>query len=400
MELRSIGLAFLVSACLTHPAAAQLAPQPPASEQPLVRTQVFELPSFRFRNGRTLTNLRIGFETHGRLNATGDNVVFLPRSYSANARVAGRTAATDPAPGVWESLIGPGRIFDTNRFFVVASANIAALPVGDPNTVTTGPASIEPETGRPYGSRFPVYSIRDMVEIDRALLTSMGVRRIHTLFGVSMGSMQGFEWTVAYPDFVERHIALLPMPAADGFTVAWMNAWSAPILSDPNWNGGDHHGRAAPTAGLVQALNIIHLHQRNRAFGAREGRTPIQGQNPAEAITAGFQIEAVTTAASQARARIFDPASVVLGARAMALFTPGGIADLREAFAPVRARTLLLPARSDILFFPAYAERARDALRANGRIAELVEIVGEGGHFDGIFELRQAHEAMRRFVSE
>jgi homoserine O-acetyltransferase/O-succinyltransferase len=301
---------------------------------------------------------------------------------------------------VWDSLIGPGKLFDTNRFFVVASAGLAALPVGDPTTVTTGPASANPETGRPYGASFPVYSIRDMVEADRALLTSLGVRRIHTIFGVSMGSMQGFEWSVAYPDMVDRHIALLPMPQADGFTVAWMNAWSAPILADPNWNGGNHHGAAAPTAGMVQALNIIHLHQRNRAFGAREGRNPADAaRNPAAELAAGFQVESVMTGASQARARIFDAGSIVLGARAMALFSPGGKATLEEAFAPMKARTLLIPAKSDILFFPAYAERARDAMRKLGKPVELFEIDGEGGHFDGIFNLRQALPAMERLVA-
>lgn len=399
---RAAGLAAALLVVSPPLAVAQLAPAQAPATDALVRTQAFEIPRFQFQNGRVLRNLRIGYETHGRLNAAGDNVIFVPRSYSANSRVAGRVAATDPAPGVWDGLIGPGRIFDTNRFFIVASASIAALPTGDANTITTGPASIDPDTGRPYGSTFPVYTIRDMVEIDRALLMSLGVRRIHTIFGVSMGSMQGFEWSVAYPDFVERHIALLPMPEADGFTVAWMNAWSAPILSDPNWNGGDYHGRAAPTEGLVQALNLIHLHQRNRAFGAREGRAPTGAdQRPSHALSAGFQVENVMTNASRARARVFDASSVVLGARAMALFSPGGASGpLEEALAPVRARTLLLPARSDILFFPAYAERARDALRKNGRVAELVEIVGEGGHFDGIFALSQAHDAMRRFVNE
>lgn len=380
------------------PARAQQAPAAPPA--PLVQTQTFRLPSFTFQNGRMLRDLTIGYETHGRLNAAGDNVIFIPRSFSANSRVAGRTAATDPAPAVWDWLIGPGRLFDTDRFFVVASSNLAALPIGDAQTVTTGPVSIDPATGRPYGARFPVYAIRDMVEIDRALLQSLGVRRIHTLFGVSMGSMQGFEWTVTYPDFVDRHVAVLPMPEADGFTVAWMNAWSAPILSDPNWKGGDHHGGPAPTAGLIQALNVIHLHQRNRGFGAREGRSPAAAdRSPAQDLNAGFQVEAAMNAASQARARIFDANSLVLGARAMALFSPGGKATLDEAFAPARARTLLIPARSDILFFPAYAERARDALRRLGKPVELFEIDGEGGHFDGVLQLRQATEVMTRFVA-
>ncbi len=383
------------------PAAWSQAAPAPAAEVALTRTQVFDLPSFTFQNGRTLKNLKIGYETHGRLNAAGDNVIFLPRSYSANSRIAARATASEPAPAVWDSLIGPGRLFDTNRFFVVGSSSLGALPTGDPNTVTTGPASINPDTGRAYGSDFPVYTIRDMVEVDRALLQSIGVKRIHTLFGVSMGSMQGFEWTVAHPDFVERHIALLPMPEADGFLVNWMNVWSAPILSDPNWKGGDYHGATAPVAGTVQALNIIHLHQRNRAFAAREGRAPAAAdKSPMLAIANGFAAEAGMNGPSTARARIFDPASIVYGARAMALFSPGGRATLEEGFAPVKAKTLLLPAKSDILFFPAYSQKARDVLAKLGKKVDYLEIDGEGGHFDGIFNLRQAADVMAKFVAE
>lgn len=402
--LRAVARAFAVAALASLAADAALAQQaaPPATAPAavaLTRTQTFELPVFAFQNGRRLARLTIGYETHGRLNATGDNVIFIPRSYSANSRVAARVAPTDPAPAIWDGLIGPGRLFDTDRFFIVASSNLAALPTGDPNTVTTGPASINPQTGRPYGADFPVYTIRDMVEIDRALLAHLGVRRVHTMFGVSMGSMQAFEWSVAHPDFVERVIALLPIAEADGFTVAWMNAWAAPILSDPNWNGGNYHGGAAPIAGMVQALNIIHLHQRNREFGMREARAPADpARSPGVSLDNGFRVDALVETASRARARVFDAASIVLGARAMALFSVGGKATLDEGFAPARARFLVIPAKSDILFFPAYGERARDALRRLGREVDYMEIDGEGGHFDGVFKLSQAMDAMRRFV--
>jgi homoserine O-acetyltransferase/O-succinyltransferase len=404
IRIATLGAALLfgmLAAPTQQFAIAQTAAPAAQSEAALTRTQIFELPSFTFQNGRTLKNLKIGYETHGRLSAAGDNVIFLPRSYSANSRIAARIAPADAAPAVWDSLIGPGKMFDTNRFFVVGSSSLGALPTGDSNTVTTGPASINPDTGRAYGADFPVFTIRDMVEVDRALLQSLGVKRIHTLFGVSMGSMQGFEWTVSHPDFVERHIALLPMPEADGFTVSWMNVWSAPILSDPNWNGGNYHGAAQPTAGTIQALNIIHLHQRNRAFAAREGRAPAAAdKTPMMALANGFQAEAGMTGPSTARSRIFDPASIVLGARAMALFSPGGKATLDEAFAPVKAKTLLIPAKSDILFFPAYAQRARDSLLKLGKKVEYFEIDGEGGHFDGIFNLRQAADVMAKFVAD
>lgn len=216
-----------------------------------------------------------------------------------------------------------------------------------------------------------------------------------------MGSMQGFEWTPSHAGFVERHIALLPMPEADGFLVSWMNVWSAPILSDPNWNGGNYHGAAPPTAGTIQALNIIHLHQRNRAFGAREGRTPAAAdKNPMQSLANGFQAEAGMFGPSTARARIFDPASIVLGARAVAMFSQGGKATHDKAFAPVKAKTLMFPAKSDIFFLPAYSQRARDGLQKLGKRGEYFEIDGEGGHFDGVFNLRMAADVMAKFVAD
>jgi homoserine O-acetyltransferase/O-succinyltransferase len=397
---RTLALAALAITCASLLIQPEVRAQSAAPEL-IARPQVFESSSFTFQNGKSIRNLRVGYETFGTLNARGDNVVFLPRSYSANSRVAGKVTPADAAPGVWNGLIGPGKVFDTDKFFVVASANIGAIATGDPLTVTTGPASINPETNRPFGASFPIYTIRDMVEVDRLLLTSLGVKKIHTLFGVSMGSMQGFEWTVSYPDMVDRHIAVLPMPQSDGYLTGWMNTWSAPIMADANWAGGDYYGKAAPSAGLVQALNVIHLHQRNRGFGARDGlKAADPAHPPAASLTGRFATEDSMIKASEARERIFDANSVIYGARAMALFTPGGKASLEEGFAPIKAATLLIPAASDILFFPAYAQNAKAVLEKLGKKAALVEIEGDGGHFDGVFKINQALPSIQKFMTE
>ncbi|MGL4634897.1 MAG: alpha/beta fold hydrolase [Beijerinckiaceae bacterium] len=397
MKLKLFGISVAFMLMLGSQAARGQTAQPDI----IAKQHVFEAPSFSFQNGRTIRNLRFSYETFGTLNAAGDNVIFLPRSYSANARVAGKVTPADAAAGVWSGLIGPGKVFDTEKFFVVASSSLAALPTGDRNTVTTGPVSINPDTGKPYGGSFPIYTIRDMVEADRLMLQSLGVKKIHTLFGVSMGSMQGFEWSVTYPDMVARHIALLPMPEADGFLTAWMNTWSQPIMADPNWAGGNYYDKTPPTAGVVQALNVIHLHQRNRSFGAKDGRKPAEGSvNPSNALEGRFATEDAMIKASEARARIFDANSIVYGARAMALFSPGGKATLEEAFAPVKASTLLIPAKSDILFFPAYADNARDVLVKLGKKATVFAIDGDGGHFDGVFKIGQALPAIQAFMAE
>jgi homoserine O-acetyltransferase len=175
----------------------------------LVEKQVFMLPALTTVGGQVIRDVRVGYEHYGALNAARDNAILVTHYFSGTSHAAGRYAATDPSPGYWDSIIGAGKPIDTDRFFVISSDTLVNLNTKDPRTVTTGPASINPDTGRPWGMTFPIVTIRDFVNLQKALLDSLGIRKIHAVVGASMGAMQAFEWAAAYPDIVERIIPVI-----------------------------------------------------------------------------------------------------------------------------------------------------------------------------------------------
>ncbi|MCA3661489.1 MAG: alpha/beta fold hydrolase, partial [Methylobacterium sp.] len=177
----------------------------PASAQTLLtEKKTFELPSFTTQSGRTLKNVKVGWESYGTLNAEKSNAILIAHFFSANSHAAGKYKESDAAPGYWDAIIGPGKVIDTNRYFVMSVDSLVNLNTGDPNTITTGPASINPETGKPYGMDFPIVTIRDFVEVQRQLADQLGIQKFQLVAGASMGALQTFEWAASYPDRVAR----------------------------------------------------------------------------------------------------------------------------------------------------------------------------------------------------
>ena len=179
---------------------------------------MFALPTYTTVGGRTLKNVKVGYETYGKLNAAGDNAIFIPHFFSGTSHAAGKYAPADVAPGYWDSIVGSGRPIDTDKYFVVSADALANLNTKDPNVTTTGPASIDPDTGKPYALSFPVVTYRDTVRVHRALLDSLGVKKLHAVVGASGGSIQAMEWAAAWPDFVPRVVHVIG-PGFDIFAV-------------------------------------------------------------------------------------------------------------------------------------------------------------------------------------
>src|SRR5213594_112020 len=175
-----------------------------------VEKKTFAMPQYQTVAGRTIKNVRVGYETYGTLNAARDNVVLVCHFFSGTSHAAGKYNPSDAAPGYWDAIIGSGKPLDTDRYFVVSSDTLVNLNVKDPNTITTGPASIDPDTGKAYGMTFPIVTIRDFVNVQKALLDSLGITRLRAVAGASMGALQALEWAAAYPDMVERVIPVLP----------------------------------------------------------------------------------------------------------------------------------------------------------------------------------------------
>lgn len=363
----------------------------------LVQKQVFTLPSYTTVNGQVIRDVRLGYETYGQLNAAGDNAVFVAHFYSGTSHAAGRYRADDPAPGYWDAIIGPGKAIDTDRYFVVSADTFANLNARDPNVTTTGPASLDPATGRPYGLRFPVVALSDSVRVHKALVDSLGVTKLVAAIGASGGSIQAMEWAALYPDFVERVVHVIgPGFEVHPYVIALVDVWNTPIRMDPRWNGGDYYGGEEPVDGVAQSLKIITLTARHWGWAENAyGYLPAEeGKDPGAAIGNEFGIVGALNAAGAARGHLIDANSVLYMSRAASLYR---LTD--EEVAGIRAKILFVPAASDVIFPPELSASAMVRFRALGGRAELVTLQGVGGHLDGVFEITQAADAIRRFLA-
>lgn len=369
----------------------------------IVEKKVFTMPSYTTIGGKTIKNVRIGYETYGRLNAAGTNAIFIPHYFTGTSHAAGKYAETDPVPGYWDSIIGPGKPLDTDRYFIVSADTLVNLNTKDPHVITTGPASINPDTGKPYGMTFPIVTFRDMVNTQKALCDSLGIHRLRAVIGASGGSMQTMEWAASYPEMVERAIPVIPGGLeADPYLVEMLNTWMAPIMNDPNWNNGDYYGKEEPTKGLAEALKLVTLSSRypgwaEKVFG-RKFTAP--DKNPLDSWNNSFAIESALDKATEAGAKRYDANSFLYTARANQLFRIHQDATLEEAVKRIKAKVLFIPSKSDLLLLPDYSKKAMEMLQAQGNKVEYFEIQGDGGHLDGLFQIGQAGEAIREFLAK
>jgi homoserine O-acetyltransferase/O-succinyltransferase len=375
---------------------------PAAAYDGIVEKKTFSMPSYTTQNGGAIKNVKVGYESYGTLNATRDNVVLITHFFSGNSHAAGKYAASDAAPGYWDAIIGAGKPIDTDRYFVISSDTLVNLNTKDGKTVTTGPATVNPDTGKPYGMSFPIVTIRDFVNVQKALLDSLGIKKLHAVAGASMGALQAFEWAAAYPDMVPRLIPVIGAAELNAFGIEWANVWAAPIRLDPRWNNGDYYGKEEPVEGLALALKTITIHARHHGWAARTfGRKwAAPDRDPAKSWSHLFAIEDAIDKVAAARAKISDANSLLYLVKANQLFVTGHKASLEEGLKDIKARVLLLPAVSDLLLFPDFSREAMEILKKQGRDVRYEEIPGDGGHLDGVLAVAKVGETIRKFLTE
>jgi homoserine O-acetyltransferase len=383
------------SRCALFLAAALLVPAAQAYDGP-VEKKVFALPSYTTVGGRTIKDVRVGYETYGTLNAAGDNAIFVSHFFSGNSHAAGKYKATDAAPGYWDPIIGSGKPIDTDKYFVISADMLANLNTKDPNTTTTGPASIDPDTGKPYGMTFPVVAMRDSVRVHRALLDSLGVKKLQAAAGASGGAIQAMEWAALYPGYVERVIHVIgPGFEIQPFIIEMLDVWVMPIRLDPRWNSGDYYGRDEPVDGVARALEIVTITTRHFGWAERTFGYKWAGpaKNPGAEMGNLFAIEDTLSKAGATRAKSVDANSMIYMAKANQLY------NLGDEVRGMKAKILFIPATSDLIFPPMLARHAAEIYKAQGGAAEVVEIDGDGGHLDGVFTVAKQGEAIRAFLA-
>lgn len=332
-------------------------------------------------HGGTLAHIEVAYETYGTLSPAADNAIFICHALTGDAHVAGRHEGDAKVTGWWDGMIGPGRGIDTNRFFVVC-ANILGGCKG-----TTGPGSPSPADGRPYGSRFPVITVGDIIAVHRLLLLQLGVRRLYAVVGGSFGGMQALEFAIRFPDMVERCICIAAGPCLTSQALAFDLVGRAAIHQDPNWNGGDYYEGTAPLVGLAQARKLAHItylsHElMKEKFGRRVRQAPEETvEELALAFRQPFEVESYLEHQGQKFIKRFDANSYLLITHAMDEYDLARRSgSLEAAFAAVSAKVLVVALSGDWLFLPSQSEEMTKAMLASGRNVSYFCLQAPAGH--------------------
>ncbi len=367
----------------------------------LVEKKTFTLQSYVTVHGETIKDVKIGWEGYGSLNADKSNAILITHFFSGTSHAAGKYKADDRTVGYWDAIIGPGKPLDTDKYFILSSDTLVNLNAKDPNVTTTGPATIDSSSGKPYGSSFPIVTIRDFVNVQKALVESLGISKLHAVMGASMGAMQAYEWASSYPAMVGKVIPVVGTGEVDGWGIAWLHMWAAPILLDPNWNNGNYYGRAEPIAGLSAALALVTLHAQHWEWTDSSvfGRNWAAGdKDPASCLVAcKYAIEAALDHAGKVRAATSDANHFLYLVKASQLFVTGG-GNLADGLKKIHAPVLLITSDDDLIFPPDAANQTVQMIKAGGIPVEHVKIWDGRGHNDGIYAIAQAGKKIAEFL--
>ena len=383
-----------------------------------VETQFLDLPApLPLDCGLTLASVRIAYETYGRLSPARDNVILVCHALSGDAHAAGitrqpvegstrdgfradeRDGSSGKGLGWWDGMIGPGKAFDTDRFFVV-STNLLGGCRG-----TTGPSSRNPETGRPYGSDFPVITVADMVRAQRAFLDELGIRQLAAVAGGSLGGMQALEWAIRHPEDVKAIVPIASTHALHAQGVAWNAIARSAIVADPDWQGGHYYGTGrAPSAGMGVARMIGHVtYLSASALESKFGRNLQSSDDIRYVLTdPEFQVESYLRYQADSFVKRFDANTYLYTSRALSYFDLArqyGGGRLADALRHVSARTLLIAFSSDWLYPPSGSEELADALRAVGREVGFHVIDAPYGHDCFLLEEGRQTPIIQEFLS-
>ncbi|HEY3953814.1 MAG TPA: homoserine O-acetyltransferase [Streptosporangiaceae bacterium] len=332
--------------------------------------------------GRSLPRYTLNFETYGTLAADRGNAVLVCHSLTKDAHAAGRHTPGDQRPGWWDAAIGPGKMLDTSRYFVICIDTLAAGR-------STGPASDDPQTGAPYGTRFPVLTVRDMVAAQRQLLGALGIERLHAVIGGCFGGQQALEWAIRHPDLVGSAVVITTTPATSAHSIAIFSVMRNLIRADPAWRGGDYYGKSFPDAGLRAAVAAaVPLWMSREAMDIRFGRATLPDSGYAYTLDDEFTVEAfIARLADQAR-HVLDPNGLMYLMRAVEYFDlERSYGGLDAAFAGVSSRLLFVSYRRDWRYPAAETELMHRAVRAAGGDSRHVMFDSSLGHGAFLFDV-------------
>ena len=365
----------------------------------IVRTRyvTFDQPGqeLRLEGGGTLAPFTLAYETYGALNEAKDNAILVTHALSGDAHVAGRHSANDKRPGWWDMLIGPGKGLDTDRYHVICSNVIGGC------SGSTGPASEDPAAGRPYGTDFPMITIKDMVNAQMRLLDHLGIGKLLAVVGGSMGGMQALELAISHPDRAHVCLPLATAARQPTMNIAFNEVGRQAIMADPDWNGGHYYGGPAPAKGLSVARMVGHItYLSDEAMQEKFGRRLADIHDYSFTFSADFEVESYLRYQGLAFTDRFDANTYLYITRALDYFDLARQhGSLVQAFRSVRSRFLVLAFSSDWLHPPYQLKEIVGALRASHKHVSYFEIETHYGHDAFLLEREKMEGVIGAFLA-
>lgn len=352
---------------------------------------------FVLENGSKLGPIKIAYETYGRLNKNRDNVILIEHALTASAHAAGRHSHSDDNPGWWDSMVGPGRAFDSDKYYIICS-NLLGSCYG-----TTGPSSLNPKTKKSYGYSFPVITIRDIVGVQKRLVDHLGVNSILCIAGGSMGGMQAIEWALLWPEFVKSVILIASGAWSSPQSIAIHKVGIQAIKDDPNFSDGHYYGKQSPDKGLAIARMIGHITYLNdKMLWEKFGRRSDNIQDMKSSFKYRFEVEKYLQYQGKKFVTRFDANSYIYIMRAIDMYDASeGRTNLDESFNRLKIiKALVISFTSDWLFPSYQSKELVSALRANNINTIYKEIKSQYGHDSFLLKYKQLTPPIRRHLNK
>jgi homoserine O-acetyltransferase len=363
------------------------------SPKMIVETQTVRFDSLTLDCGATLAPVDVAYQTYGTLNAARSNAILILHAFSGDAHAAG--IDHEGKPGWWDNMIGPGKAFDTDKYFIICS-NVLGGCRG-----TTGPSSINPATGCPYAMGFPVITIGDMVRLQKMLVDWMGIPRLLSVSGGSMGGMQALDWAVRYPECVVSSIPIAATCRHSAQQIAFNEVGRQAIMADPDWNEGNYYGGKPPARGLAVARMIGHItYMSDDSMREKFGRR-LRGKDEfGYDFSVDFEVESYLRYRGSQFVNRFDANSYLYITKAMDYFDlTSGHESLTEAFQGVTSRFLILSFTSDWLYPSYQSQEIVKALRAHNVDVAYCELPSNYGHDAFLVDVGEQTELVRGFLA-
>tara|TARA_B110000008_G_scaffold19733_2_gene18208 strand:+ start:10615 stop:11748 length:1134 start_codon:yes stop_codon:yes gene_type:complete len=361
----------------------------------IVKPKIFKCSDpIKLSCGMTLDNFELIYETYGKLNKNKDNAVLVCHALSGNQHVAGRYKKTDKHPGWWDSLVGPGKPLNTNKFFVIGINNLGG------NEGSTGPKSINSKTKKIWGSNFPIITVEDWVKTQKTLINYLGIHKLSSVIGGSLGGMQALEWNIQFPDDVKNTIVIAAAPNLTAQNIAFNEVARQSIITDPDFQKGNFYTKKIkPKRGLRVARMLGHItYLSNDAMKSKFGRKKMN-EDYQYNFNTEFEIESYLNYQGDKFAKEFDANTYIRMTKALDYYDPTkqNKKKLSEVFKKIKSKFLVISFTSDWRFSPSRSKEIVKSLLDNNINVSYAEISAESGHDAFLMSDDHYHEILNSF---